>query len=81
MQGMPIAFITLKMVCSLARTTRDASNLSCQSLYQVHFVYRSKFSGIVTQSKFNNTCVQSLGSLFCHESLEGGRDKTCTFIP
>ncbi len=38
----------------LAWITGDASNLSCQSRYQVHFVYSSMSSGIVTQSKFNS---------------------------
>jgi hypothetical protein len=51
---MPIAFITLKMVFVLAWTTGDASNLSCQSLYQVQFFYSSVSSGIVTQSKLNS---------------------------
>jgi hypothetical protein len=49
---MPITFITLKMVYVLPWTTGDASNLFCQSLYQVHFVYSSMSSGILTQ--FNN---------------------------
>ncbi len=31
---MPIGFITLKMVFICAWTSGDASNLSCQSLYQ-----------------------------------------------
>jgi hypothetical protein len=52
---MPIAFITLKMVFVLAGTTGDTSNLSCQRLsHQVHFVYNSMSSGIVTQSRFNS---------------------------
>jgi hypothetical protein len=50
---MPIASITLKMVFVLAWTTGDASNLFSQSQYQVHFVYSSLSTGIVTQSKFN----------------------------
>jgi hypothetical protein len=41
-------------VCFLAWTTGDASNLSCQSSYQVQFVYSSMSSGIVTQSKLNS---------------------------
>jgi hypothetical protein len=50
---MSIAFITLKMVFVLAWTTGDASNLSCQLEYQVHFVYSRMSSGPLTQSKFN----------------------------
>ncbi len=50
---MPITFITLKIVFVLAWTIGDANSLSCQSLHQVHFVYSSMSSGIVTWSKFN----------------------------
>ncbi len=43
------------MVFVLAGTTGDTSNLSCQRLsHQVHFVYNSMSSGIVTQSRFNS---------------------------
>jgi hypothetical protein len=42
------------IVFVLAWTTGDASNISCQSLYQVNFVYSSMSSGIVMQSKFNS---------------------------
>jgi hypothetical protein len=42
------------IVFVLASTTGDASNMSCQSLYQVNFVYNSMSSGIVMQSKFNS---------------------------
>jgi hypothetical protein len=38
---MPIAFITLRMVFALAWTIGDANSLSCQPLYQAHFVCRS----------------------------------------
>jgi hypothetical protein len=38
------------MVFVLAWTTGDANNLSSQSQYQVHFVYSSMSTGIVTQS-------------------------------
>ncbi|CAM6002934.1 unnamed protein product [Sphagnum balticum] len=48
--------IAFGFINSALGTTGDASNLSCQSLYQVHFVYSSKSSGIVTQSKSNSTC-------------------------
>jgi hypothetical protein len=41
------------MVFVLAWTTGDASNLSSQSQYQVHFVYSSMSTSIITQSKFN----------------------------
>jgi hypothetical protein len=50
---MPIAFITLKMVFVLAWTVGDASSLTCQSLNQVHLVYSSMSSGLLTQSKLN----------------------------
>ncbi len=42
----------LKMAFVLAWTTGNASNLSCQSLSQVHFVYSSMSSGSITQSRF-----------------------------
>jgi uncharacterized protein YqgC (DUF456 family) len=49
-----IPFITLKMVFVPAWTTGDASDLSGQSWYQVHFVYSMISIDIVTQSKFNS---------------------------
>jgi hypothetical protein len=50
---MPIASITLKMVFVLAWTIGDAS-LASQLLNQVHFVYSSMSSGLLTQSTFNS---------------------------
>jgi hypothetical protein len=47
---MQITFITLRMMFVLAWTIGDASSLSCQSLYQFHFVW-SMSSGIVTPPK------------------------------
>ncbi len=38
----------------LAWTIGDASSLACQSLNQVHFVYSSMSSGLLTQSMFNS---------------------------
>jgi hypothetical protein len=38
------------MVFALAWTTGDASNMSCKSLYHVHFFGSSTSSCIVTQS-------------------------------
>jgi hypothetical protein len=43
-----------KMAFILALTMGGASNLSCQSIYQVHLVYSSMSSSIVTQSKFSS---------------------------
>jgi hypothetical protein len=53
------------IVFVLAWTTGDASNMSCQSLYQVNFVYSSMSSGIVMQSKFN-------GVIRCHSTEKVG---------
>jgi hypothetical protein len=47
---MQITFIKLRMVFVLAWTIGDASCLSCQSLYQFHFVW-SMSSGILTPPK------------------------------
>jgi hypothetical protein len=47
------------IVFVLAWTTGDASNMSCQSRYQVNFVYSSMSSGIVMQSKFNSSIIRS----------------------
>jgi hypothetical protein len=46
-RGMPITFITLRMVFVRAWTIGDASSLSSQLLHQVHFVY-SMSRGIMT---------------------------------
>jgi hypothetical protein len=45
-------FIMLKMVFVLVWTTSKANNLSCQSLFQVHFVSSSMSSCSVPQSRF-----------------------------
>jgi hypothetical protein len=42
------------MVFVLAWPIGDAHTLACQSLHQVHFVYSSISSGLLTCSKFNS---------------------------